>query len=236
MSSPEPPPVTDATDEEIDLDELRKLPDEQHGIDHAPYEGQDEADHAPEADVAPQPLSATCKRDFTAVHHGGTRALSQINLVVVHSTESNSARGSAEWFANPASGGSAHIVVDGVACYRTLDNDVIPWGAPGANTRGFHVEHTGWARWSQAEWLQHEQTLRRGAYKSALHALRFGIPIRWLGVDDLRRGRAGFVTHATVTKWNPPPDPRDGHHDPGTNFPADHYLQLVKQFAAELET
>jgi hypothetical protein len=153
--------------------------------------------------------------------------------VVVHSTESNSARGSAEWFANPRSGGSAHIVVDGTACYRTLDNTVIPWGAPGANTRGFHVEHTGWARWSHAEWIQHEQTLRRGAYKSALHAVRFGIPIRWLGVDDLRRNRAGFVTHATVTAWNPPPDP---HHDPGTGFPADHYLDLVTQYAAQLET
>ena len=189
--------------EEQDFDYAGSLSDpaEQEGGEHGPPEG-DAADgdervlEAP-APAAPQPIPATCKRDFAAVHHSGTRQLSDISLVVIHSTESNSARSSAEWFANPNSNGSAHILVDDRECYRTLDNTVIPWGAPGANTRGFHIEHAGWAHWSTQDWLSHEQTLRRGAYKAALHAGRFHIPLRWLAVDDLRHGRAGFVTHAT---------------------------------------
>ena len=111
---------------------------------------------------------------------------------------------------------------------------MIPWGAPGANTNGFHIEHTGWAKkWDRAEWLRHEQTLRRGAYKAALHAVRFDIPIRLLNASDLRHGRAGFVTHATVTEFHP----SKGHHtDPGPNFPLDHYMTLVQEFADKLDT
>jgi len=223
-------PSGSEAEESFDVDAWLALPEEQHGSDHGtPEEGEAEATRA-----APQvlPIKSDCLRDFHAIHSSGTRALSQIRLVVIHSTESNSARSSAEWFTNPKSGGSAHIVVDDFACYRTLDNDTIPWGAPGANTNGFHVEHTGWAKkWARADWMRHENTLRRGAFKSALHAVRFGIPVKVLTASDLRRGRAGFVTHATVTEFYP----SEGNHtDPGPGFPLDHYMALVQQYVNEL--
>ena len=80
--------------------------------------------------------------------------------------------------------------------------------------------------------MSHEQTLRRGAFKAAFHAVKFGIPLKLLTANDLRHGRSGFVTHATVSKVFTP----GGHTDPGDGFPLNHYMQLVKQFANEIQT
>jgi hypothetical protein len=186
---------------------------------------------APAAGHAGQPLVATCLRRFTAVHNSGTRPLSAITHIVLHSTEGDTAAGAASWFANPASGGSAQLVVDDRECYRALDNTRIPWGAPGTNVDGFHIEHAGFARWSRQKWMSHEQTLRRGAFKAALHAVRFGIPLKLLSANDLSHGRSGFVTHATVSRVF-----HGSHTDPGDGFPLDHYMELVKQFARDIQT
>jgi N-acetylmuramoyl-L-alanine amidase len=227
---------------EIDVDAVVARPEEQYVDDHRqpPYpegaspEGEGallEEDLT--AAVAPgQPIAATCRRTFTAVHHSpGTRALSEITHIVIHSTEGDTAAGGASWFANPASAGSGHLVLDDRECYRTLGDEMIPWGAPGTNKDGFHIEHAGHASWDRQTWMSHEQTLRRGAFKAALHAKKFNIPLRWLSADDLRHGRGGFVTHATVTSVFPG---NQGHTDPGPGFPQDHYMDLVKQFAAEM--
>jgi hypothetical protein len=227
---------------EIDVDAFVARPEEQKVNDHRqpPYpEGASpgEAEIAPQdeltAAVAPaQPVAAACRRNFTAVHHSpGSRALSEITHIVIHSTEGDTAAGGAAWFADPQSAGSAHLVVDDRECFRTLDNEMIPWGAPGTNRNGFHIEHAGHASWNRQMWMNHEQTLRRGAFKAAQHAKKFNVPLRWLSADDLRHGRSGFVTHATVTSVFPG---NMGHTDPGPGFPLDHYMDLVKQFAAEM--
>jgi N-acetylmuramoyl-L-alanine amidase len=227
---------------EIDIDAVVARPEEQQVNDHRQPPYPEEASPGDEdvalqeeltAAVAPgQPIAATCRRTFTAVHHSpGTRPLSEITHIVVHSTEGDTAAGGASWFANPASHGSAHLFLDERECYRTLDDALIPWGAPGTNRDGFHIEHAGHASWNQQTWMSHEQTLRRGAFKAALHAKKFNIPLRWLSADDLRHGRKGFVTHATVTSVFPG---NQGHTDPGPGFPLDHYMELVRQFTAEM--
>jgi hypothetical protein len=239
MDSDEPSVGTELEEEEeFDLDALLASPAEEHGTDHSTAPEDEEADATapdaagPAAAAQPQAFEALCLRDFKAFRTQGTRAASQIRLIIIHSTEGHSARSSANWFANPRSEGSAHILVDDNECYRTLDDTVIPWGAPGANTRGFHIEHSGFAKWDRAKWMSHEQTLRRGAFKSAFHAIKFGIPIRLLNADDLKRGRSGFATRATVTKFHPS---KGRHTDPGPGFPLDFYMELVKEFAAEID-
>ena len=180
-------------------------------------------------EASPRPLEAPCSRRYTAARHSGRRPLGDIGLIVVHCTESNSASSSAQWFQNPVAQGSAHLVVDDNECYRTLDNDVIPWGAKGANTRGFHIEITGWARWNRNDWLKREATLRRAAYKAAVHARRFGIPIRWLTAAQLRAGENGFVTHALCSEVF-----GGDHSDPGRNCPTDELLTWTKEYAEQL--
>jgi hypothetical protein len=230
---------------EIDVDALLDDPAEQRdnvhdldpNVEMLPDEDDDdepaEGDAAGPAGAPPagQPLFATCRRTFTAVHDSGPRPVSGITHIVIHSTEGATAAGGATWFANPESKGSAHLVVDDVECFRTLDDGIIPFGAPGVNTNGFHIEHAGFAKWTRRKWMRHKQTLRRGAFKAAFNAKKFNVPMVILSAEDLKRGKSGFVTHATVTKaFNP-----GGHTDPGDGFPLDHYMRLVKEFAEQMD-
>jgi hypothetical protein len=115
------PPVGNETDAEFDVEALLASDAEQQGSDHSMPEDEEgrkmlaAAAHTPQG----QPIEASCLREFKAVHESGTRALSAIRLIVIHSTESDTAQSSAHWFTNPDSGGSAHLVVDDVACSTT---------------------------------------------------------------------------------------------------------------------
>lgn len=182
--------------------------------------------------LPPDPLSANCHRDFTAVHHSGTRPLSAIDLVVLHSTEGNTAEGAARWFANPASAGSTHLVVDDNTCYRVLRDDQVPWGAPGANFHGFHIEQAGFASWSLWRWQTlHNKTLRRAAFKAALHCKRYGIQVRFLEAPALRLGvRDGITTHAECTKAF-----GGNHTDPGQNWPRALFMGYVRAYLAVIK-
>jgi hypothetical protein len=223
---------------EIDVDARLSDPAEQKESEHNPEPDAEapppDEPGGPDAGPGGQAPSAVCSRRFTAIHDSGTRNESAIKLIVIHSTEGDTATGAATWFESKdrRNKGSAHLVVDDRECFRTLENNVIPWGAKGANTNGFHIEHAGHAKeWDRQKWMSHEGTLRRGAFKAALHARKFDIPLRLLSADDLRRGRSGFVTHVTVTQVF-----GGTHTDPGPGFPLDHYMDLVKRFAQEMDT
>ncbi len=182
--------------------------------------------------VPATPLWAVrCKRR-RAKHDSGPRKASAIRHVVIHSTEGGTAAGVAAFFASTARA-STQLVVDELECYRCVPDLVIPWGAPGVNTTGLHVEHCGFARWTRRMWLAHDATLRRSAAKAALWSWTFGIPRRWLTVGELRAGKPGFCRHSDASRAFPPEDP---HSDPGPGFPRDLYLDLVDQYYAEIRS
>lgn len=177
------------------------------------------------------PIQRVCDTSFRASRRSGVRDPKTIKWVVVHDTEGGTARSVAVMFSGANAKASTHLVVDEYECYRMLDDRDIPWGAPGANVFGYHIEHCGYASWTTAKWLAHDNTLRRGAYKAAIRCAAHGIPARWVGPLGLRFGRKGLTTHADVTKWQGTPG---GHTDPGPNFPKDVYLKYVKQYVAEI--
>lgn len=176
-----------------------------------------------------EPLAANCHTDFVANHDSGTRPLSAIDLVVMHSTEGATAEAAARWFANPASKGSAHICVDDHTCYRTLADNRIPWGAPGANYHGFHIEQAGRAVWPTSTWAQlHDKTLRRAAFKAALHCKRYGIKVRWLNAEALKLGiRNGITDHDECSKAF-----GGSHWDPGAGWPRSIFMGYVRLYYA----
>ena len=135
----------------------------------------------------PDPLGHECRTGIAAAHHEGERSQRSIRFIVLHSTEGGTAKSVAEWFANPASGGSSNIVVDDFQCWRSLGDNLIPWGAPPLNTFGFHVEMCGYAAWSRARWLLHYRTLQRSAYKAALRIKWYGIPIKIPTIEELKK-------------------------------------------------
>jgi hypothetical protein len=177
------------------------------------------------------PIKADCLTDYHAAHHSGTRPLGEITLVVLHSTEGGTAKSVAQYFTSPSSGGSAHLVVDDNHCYRCLTNDQVPWAAPGANTNGFHIEMCGHASWTAAQWKQHLGTLKRAAYKTALHCRLFGIQPVFVNATGLERGREGITTHAEVSAAFPHDS---AHHDPGVDWPRISFMQWASMFWKQL--
>lgn len=181
------------------------------------------------------PTRAPASTVYTAAHNSGQRLLAKIRNVCVHSTEGDTAAGAAGWFQNPKSEGSANMCVDNDIAYRTLNDDLIPWAAPGLNEQGWHLEMAGYAHWTRAEWLKHSAELKRGAYKAALRCNAYKIPVRWVGPIGLRLGRAGLTTHRDVSyAWPILARAAGFHTDPGKGFPRDVFLSLVHLYLAEL--
>jgi hypothetical protein len=184
-----------------------------------------------------QPITADCYTTYMpAYHSSGTRKLSDIWWVILHDEEAPTAKGSAAYFKSPNSGGSAHLCVDGEACYRCLANEAVPWGSSsafGANTHGFHIEQAGYAKWSLAIWNSHHQTLERAAYKTAYHCHKFKIPPLWVPADSLP-AKHGITTHAEVSKASRRMDPANAHRythsDPGPFWPRRKFMELVEVY------
>jgi hypothetical protein len=175
------------------------------------------------------PNSAACSRKYRAVRTSGTRNPATIRLIVLHDEESATAESAAQWFANPKAQGSAHLCVDDLVCFRTLNNEDIPWAAQGANERGFHIEQAGFARWSAVVWRSHLRTVQRAAYKTALHCHAFTIPPLFVNADALALGHSGITTHAECTKaWG------GDHTDPGPFWPRRLFMYYVRRYFVQL--
>jgi N-acetylmuramoyl-L-alanine amidase len=188
-----------------------------------------------------QPVTAPCSREFLPAYHtSGERLNTEVWWVVLHDEEAPNARSAAEWFRNPRSGGSAHLCVDDLACYRCLSNAAIPWGASssfGANTHGLHIEQAGYARWSAIMWRRHWRTLERAAYKTAVHCKLFQIPVRFVTARELPAAH-GITTHAEVTQASKRLDPEHAwtysHTDPGPLWPRRLFMRRVRAHYAGL--
>lgn len=182
--------------------------------------------------VSPAELARLLKpcRQRRAAHDSGPRRPAAVRHIVIHSTEGGTAASVAAFFATTAQA-STHLVVDDRGCYRCVPDLVIPWGAPGVNTSGLHIEHCGFARWPAGEWMRHRPTLERSAAKAAVWCWTFKIPRRFLTVDELRLGRAGFCRHADASRAF---GTAGGHTDPGEGFPRDFYLSCVRRYYAAI--
>lgn len=181
-----------------------------------------------------QPVGSNCDRSYRAVHTSGKRPLSQITLMVLHDEEANTALAAALWFENQAAGGSATLCIDDVICYRTLDDDDIPWGAPGGNYHGLHFEQAGYASWTPNQWTpKHHATIDRCAYKVAFHIRKYrrnGCQVKFLDHTELERGNLkGITTHAECTKAF-----GGTHVDPGKNYPLDIFMSRCEAFYAAM--
>lgn len=165
-----------------------------------------------------------------AAHDSGRRKASAIRQVVIHSTEGGTAKSVAEFFHSTAQA-STQLVVDGATCYRCVPDLVIPWGAPGVNSTGLHVELCGFARWTEAEWLVHDAMLKRAAFKCAVWVWTYNLPMRWLTVAQVKAGARGFLRHVDASRAFGTPG---GHTDPGEGFPRPHFMQLVTEAYAEI--
>lgn len=179
-----------------------------------------------------------CKREFKASRTSGRRFARDIKWIIMHDEEASTARSAAAWFAvtspPPPEGrgpsGSAHLCVDDVECYRTLEDMEIPWGAPGANTNGLHIEQAGFAAWKKWQWIKHKRELNRAADRAARWCVKYNIPPHFLKAADLKAGRRGISTHAEVTKAF-----GGTHTDPGLFWPRRRFMRKVRRRVAAIK-
>ena len=175
-------------------------------------------------------VPAMYSREFS-----GTR---KIRLIVIHSMEfeekGDTAESCAKYFQNPCDEhgtsrpSAAHLCIDNNSIVRCVLDNNIAGGAPGANRDGIQLELSGFARQTEAEWLDDygKQLLDNAASAAAQFCLRYDIPVRQLTNDELADGQSkGFVSHAQVSEVFK----QSTHTDPGPGFPWKLFLEKVEK-------
>lgn len=161
-----------------------------------------------------------------------------VDWIVLHSTENairpGVAMNVARWFAgSSAPRASAHYVIGPDVTVRCVEERNVAWAAPGANRQGVQLELVGQA--AKTDWLLDGDgdtcgapVMRRAAELVADLCRRWSIPVERLGPEDLRAGKRGIVTHASVGAAFKLSD----HVDPGMSgdkrWPWESFLATVR--------
>lgn len=169
---------------------------------------------------------------FISARHITAGRTSPVSIVVIHTTENHCSNGIARkvafMFAGPgAPEASAHYIVGPDETTQCVAEADTAWAAPGANPNGIHIEHTGYAAFTDEDWQSSDaqKMLLRSAALVADICTRHEIPVERLSVDCLRSGHRGIVGHKDVNDAFK----KGNHWDPGSHFPWNRYLMMVKQ-------
>jgi hypothetical protein len=175
-----------------------------------------------------------------------------IDRIVIHSTVSPCVEGGAEaiarFFAHPHAKGSSHTIIDPGEALQVVPDNAIAWHAP-PNLRSLGNEmcdipgpvpddppgtaarkaaKRSW-RWARPEQMR---MLNRTARLTARQCLAYDVPIRFVGVANLRAGGArsrGITTHANVSKAFG----QSTHWDPGF-WPRRAFMAMVRRHARRI--
>lgn len=172
--------------------------------------------------------------DYIAARRTSDGDNKPIRRIVIHSTVSSSAAGTARkiarYFASTKAKGSAHYVVDAGEELQCVYDGVIAWHAP-PNAHSLGVElcdnpSQDVKRWDDDD---HKAVLARAAKLVAQLCLAYDVPIRKLGKADLLAGKRGICGHVDVSRAFR----QSTHWDPGA-FPWDVFLAQVRAEAAAI--
>ena len=165
-----------------------------------------------------------------------------VRLIVIHSMEfpekGDTAESCAKMFQDPRDDkgkprpASAHLCIDNNSIVQSVLDNNIPAAAPGANSDGIHLELAGFARQTEAEWLDAYGVLllNNAAEAAGQYCLKYDIPVKRLTNQELAKVKnKGFVSHAQVSEVFK----RSDHTDPGPGFPWQFFLQRVEQHRAD---
>jgi N-acetyl-anhydromuramyl-L-alanine amidase AmpD len=159
-----------------------------------------------------------------------------IDVIVIHTMEApekpNTAEAVANWFAGPtAPQASAHYCIDSNSVVQSVHDGDVAWHAPGCNHDGLGLEHAGRAAQTKDDWNDDysQRMLELSAQLVAEKCQEHHIPVVWLQAADLKAGKRGITGHKQVSDAFK----RSDHHDPGTAFPVQAYLRMVRSHMGE---
>lgn len=140
----------------------------------------------------------------------------------------------ARWQQDPRNGSSYNILFGTTGrTVRSNDDDYSPWaaGMP-ANRLALHGSAVGYARRSRADWLAHPAQLESMARWAADVHTRYGLPLRWLTVDEVRGQEVrGFTSHGVYWQAIARGQGMAVRTDPGAGFPHDVVLSRAAEIA-----
>lgn len=155
-------------------------------------------------------------------------------LIAVHTNEGDNppfefpdrgAENLAGYLDRPDVRASYHRIVDDDSAVTYLPDVRAAWALRAGNPRSLNVCFIGRARWTRAEWLEHEGMLRRGAGIVRTWCRDYSIPAVKLTSAQVGANHRGVCGHVNWTEGQ-----HDGTHwDPGPGFPWDLFMKYVKQ-------
>ena len=155
-----------------------------------------------------------------------------IDLIVIHTMEivnkPDSAERVAAYFAGPnAPRASAHYNVDADSIVQSVRDRDVAWHAPGGNSRGIGIEHSGYAKQTPNEWKSayNQAMLTRSAQLVARLCREYNIPIERRTPDELKSKMRGICGHVDITNAF---SKGVGHWDPGPSWLWNEYIALIE--------
>lgn len=159
----------------------------------------------------------------------------EIELIVLHSTESHNRKGASDLqaisdlFATASFEASSHVVVDadGLSA-RCVPDARKAWTVGALNSASLNVEQIGFAADGRIAWRKRAHQLREVARWIAVWSRRHGVPIRKARLSSGGQIlRAGVTTHDYCSKHGA----GTTHWDPGP-YPMGYVLWLARGFKA----
>jgi hypothetical protein len=169
------------------------------------------------------------QRKWIASPNYSSRGGSGVRLIVLHTAEgATTIESLGSYFSNPSSQVSSHTGIDDKAGvigeYVKRGNKA--WTQGNANPVCVSTELCAFAKWSAAEWGQHQTMLNNCAAWIAEEAAAYGIPITRLSASQAQGSGRGICQHVDLGSWG------GGHWDCGTGFPMDDVLNRARGGAA----
>lgn len=130
-----------------------------------------------------------------------------------------------------ATSASIHCSIDSNSCTPSVPEDRVAWAAstPRVNNYALQAEFVGRAGQGAYGWADDfsQGQLDVAARIYAHWAAEHDIPVRRGTPEDLRTGQPGFYGHVDSTRAF---GNKDGHWDPGPDFPWDLFLEKVRHY------
>lgn len=169
---------------------------------------------------------------FIQAKHYRKGRIKPVELIVLHSMEApekgETAENVARYFQRGSVIASAHYCVDNNSAVQCVWDKNTAFHCRNANANGIGIEHAGYAKQNEAEWLDEygRAMLDISAQITAYLCRKFLIPIQravFAGATDPYVLQRGICGHVDV--------PLHGsHYDPGKGFPYSYYLERVRAF------
>lgn len=175
--------------------------------------------------------------DILTTADSGPRDVSKLIWCVIHTTENDDdtpPENVAKWQQDRNNDSSYNVLFGSSGrTVRSNDDNYCPWsaGMP-ANRIGIHGSAIGYASRTREHWNKFPHQLEAIAQWLAACHIEYGIPLRELTVDEVRRYTPGVTTHAVYWQAIGRAQGMDTRTDPGPGFPMDSVLERAKSIVA----